>query len=675
MIEMERNPLLQASDAPFGAPRFDRIRKEDYLPAFEEAIRRAKAEVDAIAACPAPPDFENTVAALEYSGEDLSRVEGIFFNLLEADTDDRMQEIAEEVSPKLTEYGLYVSMNRPLFQRVKAVYEAGPVLERDQQRLLEDTWRSFVRSGAALEGKEQERFGQLKEQLDLLELKFGHQTLEATNAFVLNLTDEADLEGLPEYVRTAAEETAQERGEQGWTFTLHAPSFGPFLKFSTRRDLRERLWRAYNSRAFETNAPVIKEIVSIRLELARLLGYETYADYALEPRMAKDRRMVSAFLDRLMGPSLPVARREIDELTAFARENGFPEKELMPWDFAFWSERLRKVRYDVDEQLLKPYFSLDDTIEAVLGLATKLYGITFTERKDIPVYHPDVRVYEVKDEQGEYLALFYADFFPRESKRGGAWMTEFRGQYRKDGVDFRPFISIVTNFSKPVGGKPSLLTHAEVETFLHEFGHSLHGMLSRGRYPSRCGTNVARDFVELPSQIMENWAYEPQWLDTFARHYKTREPLPKALIDKIVAARNFHAGYASVRQLQFGLIDMAWHTLTAVPDETVEAFEKTVLAPYRTLPAISGTAVCPSFGHIFSGGYSAGYYSYKWAEVLEADAFELFRQNGVFDRATADSFRKNILERGSSEDEQILYRNFRGHDPEPEALLRKSGIL
>ena len=672
---MDKNPLLQVSDAPFGAPRFDRIRKEDYLPAFEEAIRRAKAEVDAIAACPAPPDFANTVAALEYTGEDLSQVEGIFFNLLEADTDDRMQEIAEEVSPKLTEYSLSVSMNRTLFERVKAVYEAKPALDRDQQRLLEDTWRSFVRSGAALEEKDRERFGELREKLDLLELKFGHQTLEATNAFVLNLTDEADLAGLPAYVRTAAQETAQERGESGWTFTLHAPSFGPFLKFSTRRDLRERLWRAYNSRAFETNAPVIKEIVAARMELAKLLGYETYADYALEPRMAKDRRTVSAFLDRLMGPSLPVAHREIAELTAFARENGFAEETLMPWDFAFWSERLRKARYDVDEELLKPYFSLDDTIAAVLGLATRLYGITFTERKDIPVYHPDVRVYEVKDEQDAHLALFYADFFPRESKRGGAWMTEFRGQYQKDGEDFRPFISIVTNFSKPVGGEPSLLTHAEVETFLHEFGHSLHGMLSRGRYPSQCGTNVARDFVELPSQIMENWAYEPAWLDTFARHYKTREPLPKALIDRIVAARNFHAGYASVRQLQFGLIDMAWHTLTAVPEEPVEAFEKEVLAPYRTLPAIAGTAVCPSFGHIFSGGYSAGYYSYKWAEVLEADAFELFRQNGVFDRATADSFRKNILERGSSEDEQILYRNFRGHDPEPEALLRKSGIL
>ena len=347
MNDMEKNPLLQVSDAPFGAPRFDLIRKEDYLPAFEEAIRRAKAEVDAIAACPAPPDFENTIAALEYSGEDLSRVEGIFFNLLEADTDDRMQEIAEEVSPKLTEYSLYVSMNRALFQRVKAVHEAKPMLETDQQRLLEDTWRSFVRSGAALEGTQKERFGQLKEKLDLLELKFGHQTLEATNAFVLNLTDETDLDGLPAYVRTAAQEAAQERGEQGWTFTLHAPSFGPFLKFSTRRDLRERLWRAYNSRAFETNAPVIKEIVAVRLELAQLLGYATYADYALEPRMAKDRRTVSAFLDRLMGPSLPVAHQEIAELTDFARKNGFPEKELMPWDFAFWSERLQIGRAHV----------------------------------------------------------------------------------------------------------------------------------------------------------------------------------------------------------------------------------------------------------------------------------------------------------------------------------------
>ncbi|MBR1406818.1 MAG: M3 family metallopeptidase [Bacteroidales bacterium] len=668
------NPLLIPSDAPFGAPRFDLIRKEHYVPAFEEAVRRAKTEIDAIVGNPEPPTFANTVEALEYAGRDLAAVEGIFFNLLEADSDPQMEAIAEQVSPMLTEFSLYVSLNRPLFERVRQVHQAAQETERDRQRLLEETYRSFVRSGAALGEAERGRFGQIREQLDLLELKFGQQTLAATNAFSLLLTEEADLEGLPEYVRESAREAAQEKGQEGWLFTLHAPSYGPFLKFSTRRNLRERMWRAYNSRALDTNAPVIRDIVRLRLELARLLGYGTYADYALEPRMAKTRGTVDRFLDRLMEPSLPVARREVQELSGFARAEGFGEP-LMPWDFSFLSERMRRARFDVDEQLLKPYFNLDDTIGAVLGLAGRLYGLSFSERKDIPVYHKDVRVYEVLDEKGEHLALFYADFFPRESKRGGAWMTEFRGQYMQDGKDYRPFISIVTNFSKPAAGKPSLLTHGEVETFLHEFGHSLHGMLSRGRYPSQSGTNVARDFVELPSQIMENWAYEPAWLDTFARHYETGEPLPEEYIRRIVAARNFQAGYAQVRQLQFGLLDMAWHTLTEVPDEDVETFENRVLASCRTLPAVEGTAVCPSFGHIFSGGYSAGYYSYKWAEVLEADAFALFQENGIFDRVTAGRFRKNILERGSSEDESVLYRNFRGHDPQPEALLRKLGIL
>ena len=668
------NPLLEPSCAPFGAPRFDLIRKADYLPAFREAIRLAKAEVDAIVSNPEPPTFANTVEALEYSGRALSRVEGIFFNLLEADSDAEMQQIAEEISPELTEFGLYVSLNRGLFERVRQVHESKPRLERDQERLLEDSYRSFIRHGAALEEKDRKRYADILEELDLLELKFGNQTLAATNAFHLHLKEEKDLEGLPDYLREAAREAAAEKELDGWLFTLHAPSYVPFMKFSARRDLRERMWRAYNGRALDTNAPVIRDIVARRMEMARLLGYPTYADYALEPRMAKSRAVVESFLDRLMQPSLPVARREVAELERYARAHGAADS-LMPWDFSYWSEKLRQERYAAGEELLKPYFRLEDTIDAVLGLATRLYGITFEPRTDIPVYHKDVKVYEVKDETGAHLALFYADFFPRESKRGGAWMTEFRGQYRESGEDFRPFISIVTNFSKPSAGKPSLLTHAEVETFLHEFGHSLHGMLSRGRYPSQCGTEVARDFVELPSQIMENWAYEPQWLNTFARHFETGEPIPEDYIRRIVAARNFQAGYAQVRQLQFGLVDMAWHTLTALPEESVEAFEKRVLDPVRTLPAVEGAAVCPSFGHIFSGGYSAGYYSYKWAEVLEADAFELFRENGIFDRATADRFRKNILERGSSEDEQVLYRNFRGHDPEPEALLRKLGIL
>ena len=702
------NPLLVPSDAPFGAPPFDLIRKEDYLPAFEEAIRLAREEVEAIVADPQPPTFANTVEALEYSGMVLARTEQIFFNLLEADTDDEMQRMAEEVSPKLTELSTFISLNRPLFERIRTVYEsrAGLSLDRDQERLLEDTYKSFTRSGALLPEEDRQRYAALVEELQLLELAFGNHVLAATNAFQLHLTEESCLEGLPVYVREAGAQAAAEKGLDGWLFTLQAPSYGPFMKFSACRDLRERMWMAYNARALATNSPLILQITARRTELARLLGYPTYADYALETRMAKSRRTVDSFLERLMQPSLLVARKEVAEITEFARRNGFPEESLQPWDFSYWSERYQQAHFSLSEELLKPYFRLEATIDAVLGLATRLYGVRFEERKDIPVYHPDVKVFEVKDEKGEHLALFYADFFPRESKRGGAWMTEFRGQYACGAKDVRPFISIVMNFSKPAGGKPALLTHGEVETFLHEFGHSLHGMLSRGRYPSQCGTNVARDFVELPSQIMENWAYEPEWLDTFARHYETGETIPREYISRIVKARNFLAGYAQVRQLQFGIVDMAWHTLTAPlsagtadaaagaaverasdldvagdhpagpdPATVVEQFEKRVLAPYLTLPAIPGTAVCPSFGHIFSGGYSAGYYSYKWAEVLEADAFEAFREHGVFDRTVAESFKKNILERGSSEDEQILYRNFRGHDPEPEALLKKLGII
>jgi len=673
----ENNPLLRPSGAPFGAPEFDKISKDDYMPAFEEAIRMAKEEVDAIASNPEAPSFSNTIEALEYSGDALSRVEGIFFNLLEADGDDRMQQIAEVVSPKLTEYSLYVSMNAPLFERVKAVKENPGKLDVTQAKLLDETYKSFVRSGVALPEDRREEYGKLMEELSLEELRFSNNLLAATNAFEMVLTDEADLAGLPEYVREAAAEAAKDKGKEGWLFSLEFPSFGPFMKYSTRRELREKMWRAYNSRALggqNDNTSRISTIVGLRMKTARMLGYETYADYALEPRMAKTRAAVEEFLQELTGPALPVARREVAELEAYARANGL-EDALQPWDFSYWAERRKKELYDIDDQLLKPYFQLDKCIDAVFGLATRLYGITFEQRGDIPVYHEDVKVYEVKDENGAHLALFYADFFPRETKRGGAWMTEFRGQYRKGGKDFRPFISIVTNFSKPAAGKPSLLTHGELETFLHEFGHSLHGMLSRGTYPSMCGTNVARDFVELPSQIMENWAYEPEYLDTFARHYQTGETLPSEYIKKIMAAKNYLSGYYHIRQLQFGIIDMAWHTLAAVPEEGVEDFEKRVLGPFRTLPAIDGTAVCPSFSHIFAGGYSAGYYSYKWAEVLEADAFSMFSENGIFDRKTADSFRRNILEKGSSEEESVLYKNFRGHDPAPEALLKKLGII
>jgi peptidyl-dipeptidase Dcp len=672
------NPLLTPSQAPFGAPEFDRIKKEHYLPAFREAIRLYKKEIDAIASDEAEPSFANTVLALEYAGEALRNVENIFFNLLEADGDPEMQKIAEEISPELSETEMYVSMNEPLFLRVAKVHETCGTMGTAEKRLTEDTWLSFVRNGASLRGEAREEFRAINEELSLLSLKFGDNVLSSTNAFSLHLTEKADLEGLPDYVVEAAAHTAAEKGEQGWIFTLEYPSWSPFMKYSSRRDLREKMWRAYNSRALggeHDNSGTVARMAELRLRMARLLGYETYADFALERRMAKDRKTVEHFLDTLMKPSLPKALSEIAEITEYARTQGFADEKLMPWDFSYWSEKWKHARFDIDESLLKPYFRLENCIDAVLGLAGRLYGLSFEERRDIPVYHKDVKVFDVKDADGKHLALFYADFFPRKTKRGGAWMTAFREQYRKDGQDYRPFISIVTNFSKPTAGAPSLLTLDELTTFLHEFGHSLHGMLSRGTYPSQCGTNVARDFVEFPSQIMENWAFEPEFLNSFARDYRTGETIPAEYVSRVLKARNCLSGYLQVRQLQFGVIDMAWHTLTAAPAENPEEFENRVLGPYRTLPAIPGTATSQSFNHIFSGGYSAGYYSYKWAEVLEADAFSLFQKKGVFSREVADSFRRNVLERGSSEDEAVLYRNFRGRDPQPEALLRKLGII
>ena len=676
---MERkNALLEPSGAPFGAPRFDLIRPDDYLPAFEEAVRLAQEEVDAIAGNPEPPSFGNTIEALDYAGRALADVEGVFFNLLEADTNPRMQEIAQQVYPLLTRYQMYVAHHEALFLRIKAVYD-GPRPESAQQRkLLEDTYQSFVREGAALSPQQKEEFGRIMEELSLAELDFGNRSLAATNAWFLNLENPDDLAGLPDFVVDAGAENAREKGLSGWVYTLQYPSWNPFMSYSTRRDLREKMYRAYAGRALggaNDNTQNILKIVSLRRRVANLLGFPTYADYALDRRMARHRETVEHFLERLMRPSLPKAREELAALLAFARSQGFEENQLQPWDFKFWAERYREAHYSLDQQLLKPYFPLEECVQAVFGLAGTLYGISFRQRKDIPVYHPDVRVYDVLDENGEHLALFYADFFPRESKRQGAWMTEFRGQYARGGVDYRPFISIVANFSKPAAGAPAILSHDELTTLLHEFGHSLHGMLSRGRYPSMCGTSVTRDFVELPSQLMENWAYEPAFLERFARHYKTGEPLPREWIDRIVRARNFLAAYAQVRQLQFGIVDMAWHTLTADPEEDAVSFENRVLAPFRTLPVVEGTAQCPTFGHIFSGGYSAGYYSYKWAEVLEADAFEAFREKGIFDRGVAASFRKNILERGSSEDESVLYRRFRGKDPSEEALLQKLGII
>ena len=673
------NPLLTESSAPFGAPEFDKIKNEHYLPAFEAGIAEAKAEIDAIVANKEEPTFENTIEAMEVSGQTLNNVAGIFFNLMEADTDDEMQQIAESVSPMLTEYSMYVSLNNDLFQRVKAVYEKKDELglAPDQMKLLEDNYKSFVRGGANLSDEDKALYSKWSEELSLTTLQFSKNVLAATNAYVLNITDSTKLGGLPGFVKTMAAETAAEKGLEGWAFTLDAPSYSPFLKYSTERELRKEIWTAYNTRAIggeNDNTEIVKKIVDLRIKIANILGYETYADYALEERMAKNKVTVNEFIKNLLEPSMEFAKKDVADVLAFAKNNGFEESQLMPWDFSFWSEKYQQAEYSLSAEELKPYFQLESCIDAVFGLATRLYGITFKQLDNVPVYHEDVKVYEVNDADGRHLALFYADFFPRASKRGGAWMTEFRGQSIRDGVEYRPFISTVMNFTKPTADAPALITHDELTTFLHEFGHALHGIFAEGRYGSLTGTNVSRDFVELPSQIMENWAFEPEYLNSFAKHYQTGEQIPAELIEKVVAAKNYLAGYGQVRQLHFGYLDMAWHSLTELPAETTVEFEQKTLAPYSVMPSVEGSAFSTSFSHIFSGGYSAGYYSYKWAEVLEADAFSLFKEKGIFNTEVSHSFRENILSKGGAEDEAVIYRNFRGHDPQPEALMKKLGL-
>ena len=673
------NPLLKESSAPFGAPEFDKIKNEHYLPAFEAGIAEAKAEIDAIVANQEEPTFENTIEAMEVAGQTLNNVAGVFYNLMEADTNDEMQQIAEQISPMLNEYSMYVSLNPDLFQKVKAVYEKKDELglAPDQMKLLEDNYKGFVRGGANLSDADKELYSKWSEELSLITLQFSKNVLAATNAYVLNITDSTKLGGLPEFVKTMAAETAAEKGLEGWAFTLDAPSYSPFLKYSTERDLRKQIWTAYNTRAIGgeyDNTEIVKKIVDLRIKIANILGYETYADYALEERMAKNKLTVNEFVKNLLEPSMEFAKKDVADVYAFAKKNGFEDSQLQSWDFSYWSEKYQQAEYSLSAEELKPYFQLESCIDAVFGLATRLYGISFTELDNVPVYHPDVKVYEVNDADGRHLALFYADFFPRASKRGGAWMTEFRGQSIRDGVEYRPFISTVMNFTKPTADAPALITHDELVTFLHEFGHALHGIFAEGRYGSLTGTNVPRDFVELPSQIMENWAFEPDYLNSFAKHYQTGEPIPAELIEKVVAAKNYLAGYAQVRQLHFGYLDMAWHSLTELPAECTVEFEQKVLAPYAIMPAVEGSAFSTSFSHIFSGGYSAGYYSYKWAEVLEADAFSLFKEKGIFNTEVSNSFRKNILSMGGTEDAAVIYRNFRGHDPEPQALMEKLGL-
>ncbi len=671
------NPLLVAWETPHQTPPFERIELAHYEPAFDAAIECARAEVKAIVENPAKPMFGNTIVALERQGALLGRISGIFFNLLSANTSPEMQAIAQRVQPKLTQLSNDLSLDPVLFERVKQVYEnPGWCLSKADKKLLEDTYKSFARNGAALSEADKELYRQYTTELSALTLQFGENALAATNAFALNITDPRKVADLPDFVKEGMAADAKARGQKGWTVTLQAPSYVPFLRYSSDRDLKEQLWRAYNARALggeHDNSEVVRKIVNTRLKIANVLGYNTYADYVLENRMAESTPVVNDFLAELLAATKSYADADYRTVSDYAAKQGF-EGELMPWDWAYYSEKYKDETYAVNDEMVKPYFKLEKVREGVFLLANKLYGLNFTPNADIAVYHPDVEAFDVTDEQGRFMAVLYLDFFPRASKRSGAWMTEFRGTKIVDGVETRPQVSLVMNFTKPTATQPSLLTFDEVETFLHEFGHALHGMLAEGEYESQTGTNVYRDFVELPSQLMENWLTEKEFLDLWAVHYETGEPMPAEIVERIIAAKNYLAAYLNVRQLSFGISDMAWHTLTEPFEGDVAAFETAAMAPTQVLPVVEGSCMGTAFTHIFSGGYAAGYYSYKWAEVLEADAYSLFEEKGIFSREVAGSFRENVLSKGGTEHPMKLYERFRGHKPETAALIEKMGL-
>lgn len=674
-----KNPLLEESTIKYGAPQFDLIKTEHYKPAIEVALDRAYQDVNAIINNQEEPTFENTILALNYAGEDLNRILSIMYNVKEADTNDELEQIAEDITPDLTKFEMYTSLNDTLFQKVKTVWEMRDSLNLNMEdaRLLEQTYKGYVRNGANLPADKKEEFSKINEELSLASLKYSKNALNATNAYIMHITDSAEIAELPDFVKSAAASEAKERNLEGWVFTLQQPSMSPFMKYSTNRERKKELWMASSTKSVSgefSNEESIRTIVDLRIKAANLLGYPTHADRTLENKMAKNRETVENFLKNLTEQTYPFAKAEIAEVQAYM--NKTQEGQMMPWDFAYYSEKLKNEKFSINDELLKPYFKLDNVKNAVFALADSLYGLKFTPAPEIPGYHPDVEVFDVSDANGRHMAVLYTDFYPRASKRGGAWMTEFRGQsFSKDGKEQRPFISIVMNFTKPTETEPSLLTFYEVTTLLHEFGHALHGMLAEGKYESLNGTSVARDFVELPSQIMENWAYEPEYLQTFAKHYQTGEAIPQEYINKIVESKNYLAGYSQLRQLEYGLIDMAWHTLTEVPSEDAVTFENNVRKATAIMPIIEGTASSPTFSHIFAGGYSAGYYSYKWAEVLEADAFQMFKENGIFNKEISGKFRDCILSKGDIQDADILYRNFRGRDPQPEALMIKQGLV
>ena len=674
------NPLLSSFTGPFNTAPFPEISTAHFQPAFLAAIKEAKKEIEAIKTV-SLPTFENTVEALEKSGKHLGILSALFFNLNSAETNDELQGLARVISPLLTAHANDVLLDQELFQRIAQVYEQKESLSltAEQSTLLEKTYKSFVRNGAQLGEADAEALREIDQELAQLSLQFGEHVLAETNRFLHLVDQKSELEGLPQGALEAAAQLAEEKGHAGnWAFSLDYPSYIPVMTYAKNRDLRKTLFMAFNTKCAKgdelDNQDIIKQLVSLRHRRAKLLGYESHSHFTLEERMAKSPGTVFEFLNSLLEKAKPKAKLDVQEVAELAKKLDQLEV-LEKWDFAYYSELLKKEKYAFDEEELRPYFSLENVISGVFATASRLFGLRFVPNSEIPVYHPEVTAYEVYDRENQFLSVFYADFFPRPGKRNGAWMTSYRGQYKESGTDHRPHISIVCNFTKPTKSSPSLLTFNEVTTLFHEFGHALHGMLARGVYESLSGTSVFWDFVELPSQIFENWCYEKDCLDLFARHYQTGEPIPAALVEKIKKAANFQQGYMTLRQLSFALLDMAYHSQDPSQIEDIKTFEKEVLKATELLPSIETTRISTSFSHIFQGGYASGYYSYKWAEVLDADAFELFQEKGVFDSHTAISFEKNILSAGGTEHPSLLYARFRGREPKPDALLKRSGLV
>lgn len=682
---IRKNPFFEPYNTLHDVVPFDKIRLEDYEEAFMEGIRRDNEQIEKTINDPDKPTFDNTIINKDEDPDGyydlLSRVSTVFFNLLSAETNDEMDTLAQKLQPILTQHANDVRLNKRLFERIKAVHQHHRRLTPEEKRLLDDTYEGFARSGALLSDEDKEKLRKLSEEASMLSLQFSQNLLKEEKAFSLHITDEHDLDGLPETAREAAAMTAKEQGKEGWVFTLDHPSYGPFMTYANNCELRKQMYMAKNTVCIknntENNLDICKRLINLRREIAQLLGSKTYADHVLKHRMASKTRNVYNLLESLIKAYKPTAKKEVEEIEKMALKGSKDQKirNLQPWDFSYFSHKLQLKKYNLDAEMLRPYFELSKVIDGVFGLATRLYGITFKENKGIPVYHPDVKAYEVFDEDGSYLAVLYADFHPRKGKQGGAWMTEYQGQWiDRKGVNVRPHVSLVMNFSKPTEDKPALLTLGEVETFLHEFGHALHGIFANTRFSSLSGTNVYWDFVELPSQFMENYAVEKEFLRTFAFHYETGEPIPDDLIKRIVKSRNYMAAYGCMRQVSFGLLDMAYYTKKDEFCDDIIPFEKKAWAKAMVLPQLPDTCMTVQFSHIMAGGYAAGYYSYKWAEVLDADAFSVFKKNGIFDRKTAQRFRECILSKGGTEHPMILYKNFRGSEPTIDALLKRNGI-